>query len=227
MASSLIPTLAVTAPATHAAPAPVTDGEHGGLLQALSVVPDPRDPGGVHYPLAGLLAVAVCAVLAGASSFAAITGWLHDLDDQGRSRLGLCRGVPVGTTVWRVLTRLDAAALAGGPGWLATRPYQPGATATEAVPHHRRRRQAPAWRAAGPTSRWPATLRLPTRRRRPPPEPRPRRLRALMSSMTGVGQAGVRCVSAPRAGADDDQAAMLSGGGDRAAQRFEDRGKGG
>jgi hypothetical protein len=62
MASSLIPALAVTAPATDTAPAPVTDGEHGGLLQALSVVPDPRDPPGVRYPLAGLLAVAVCAV---------------------------------------------------------------------------------------------------------------------------------------------------------------------
>lgn len=28
------------------------------------------------------------AVLAGASSFAAITDWLHDLDEQSRSRLG-------------------------------------------------------------------------------------------------------------------------------------------
>ncbi|WP_225854372.1 transposase family protein [Micromonospora sp. ALFpr18c] len=76
-------------------------------MQVLSTVPDPRDPRGVRYPLSALLAVAVCAVLAGASSFAAITDWLHDLDEQARDRLGFDHGVPVGTTVWRLLTRLD------------------------------------------------------------------------------------------------------------------------
>jgi hypothetical protein len=43
---------------------------------------DPRSP---RYPLAGLLAVAVCAVMAGASSVAAIADWLHDLDDIARA----------------------------------------------------------------------------------------------------------------------------------------------
>ncbi|RSM37528.1 hypothetical protein DMB66_59535, partial [Actinoplanes sp. ATCC 53533] len=33
----------------------------------MAVVPDPRSPRGLRYPLAGLLAVAVCAVLAGAT----------------------------------------------------------------------------------------------------------------------------------------------------------------
>lgn len=94
MASSLIPVLGVTAPATGTPPAPVTDGEHRPLLHAMAAVPDPRDPRGVRYPLAGLLAVAVCAVLAGASSFAAISDWLHDLDEQPRARLGFDRGVP-------------------------------------------------------------------------------------------------------------------------------------
>ncbi|MEU8265337.1 ISAs1 family transposase [Micromonospora sp. NPDC048999] len=111
MASSPIPVLGVTTPATSTPPAPVTDGEHSGLLHALAAVPDPRDPRGVRYPLAGLLAVAVCAVLAGASSFAAIADWLHDLDEQAKARLGFDRGVPVGTTVWRLLTRLDAGLL--------------------------------------------------------------------------------------------------------------------
>jgi hypothetical protein len=41
----------------------VTEGEQAGLLHALSTVPDPRSPGGVRYPLTGLLTVAVCAVL--------------------------------------------------------------------------------------------------------------------------------------------------------------------
>ncbi|MFF5235566.1 ISAs1 family transposase [Dactylosporangium sp. NPDC000521] len=113
MASSLIPGLVVTAPATETAPVPVTDREQHGLLHALAEVPDPRDPRGIRYPLTGLLAVAVCAVLAGASSFAAITDWLHDLDEHARTRLGFDRAVPVGTTVWRLLTRLD-------PGQLTT-----------------------------------------------------------------------------------------------------------
>lgn len=80
MASSLIPALTVAAPAGHTTTTPVTDGECGSLMLALTAVADPRDPRGVRYPLTALLAVAVCAVLAGASSFAAITDWLHDLD---------------------------------------------------------------------------------------------------------------------------------------------------
>jgi predicted transposase YbfD/YdcC len=58
------------------------------------------------------LTVAVCAVLAGASSFAAITDRLHDLDEPAAVRLGFDRGLPVGSTVWRLLTRLDADLLA-------------------------------------------------------------------------------------------------------------------
>jgi hypothetical protein len=41
-----------------------------GLLDALAQVSDPRDPRGVRYDL--VLAVAVCATMAGARSFAAI-----------------------------------------------------------------------------------------------------------------------------------------------------------
>ncbi|WP_026254856.1 transposase family protein [Salinispora arenicola] len=122
MSSCPIPVLsAVTGSPDAPAPA-VTEGETAGLLHALSAVPDPRDPRGVRYPLSGLLAVAVCAVLAGASSFAAITDWLHDLDAQARDRLGFDRGVPVGTTVWRLLTRLDDGLLSTAlAGWLTTR----------------------------------------------------------------------------------------------------------
>ncbi|MFV2101913.1 ISAs1 family transposase [Micromonospora sp. LOL_024] len=93
-----------------------------GLLHALSAVPDPRDPRGVRYPLSSLLAVAVCAVLAGASSFAAITDRLHDLDEQARDGLGFGPQVPAGTTVWRLLTRLDDALLSTVlAGWLRAR----------------------------------------------------------------------------------------------------------
>ncbi|MEU1568885.1 transposase family protein [Streptomyces mirabilis] len=36
-----------------------------GLLDRLAQVPDPRDPRGVRHPLAGVLALAACAVPAG------------------------------------------------------------------------------------------------------------------------------------------------------------------
>jgi predicted transposase YbfD/YdcC len=126
MASSLITALTVTAPRATISPGPVTDGEHHGLLAALANVPDPRDPRGIRYPLSAVLAVAVCAVMAGASSFAAISDWLQDLDDHARSRLGFTDVVPAGTTVWRLLIRLDAPLLAGVlAGWLRTRTSTP------------------------------------------------------------------------------------------------------
>ncbi|WP_461124427.1 ISAs1 family transposase [Saccharothrix stipae] len=121
MASSLITALTVTTPSFDGPAAPVTDGEHGGLLDALAKVPDPRDPRGIRYPLSALLTVAVCAVLAGASSFAAISDWLQDLDGHARDRLGFDR-IPSGTTMWRLLTRLDADLLATVlAGWPTTR----------------------------------------------------------------------------------------------------------
>lgn len=113
MASSLITALTVTTPQPGTPTAPITDGERGGLLAVLSKIPDPRDPRGIRYPLAAVLTVAVCAVMAGASSFAVITDWLHDLDEHARTRLGFTDVMPAGTTVWRLLIRL-------GPGLLAT-----------------------------------------------------------------------------------------------------------
>ena len=122
MASSLIPVLTVTTPETDTPPHPVTDGEHGGLLDAVRLVPDPRNPRGTRYPLAALLSVAVCAVLAGATTFAAIADWLYDLDEQAQIKLGFTRGVPSGTTVWRLQTRLDAALISTVlSGWLRAR----------------------------------------------------------------------------------------------------------
>ncbi len=59
------------------------------MLDLLAAVPDPRNPRGVRYALAGVLAVAVTAVLAGARSFAAIGEWAADLPGDCRARIGL------------------------------------------------------------------------------------------------------------------------------------------
>lgn len=56
-------------------PVPVPSGD---LLTYLAQVPDPRDCRGRWHELPGLLAVAVCAVLAGAKSLAAIGEWAAD-----------------------------------------------------------------------------------------------------------------------------------------------------
>lgn len=92
----------------------------------MTKIPDPRDPRGIRYPLSAVLTVAVCAVMAGASSFAAITDWLHDLDEHARVRLGFGDGVPAGTTIWRLPIRLDPSLLATVlAGWLHTRTHRP------------------------------------------------------------------------------------------------------
>lgn len=80
------------------------------LIGVLGNVPDPRDPRGVRYPLAGVLAIAVCAVLAGAGSFAAIGDWALDLNQDQLTRLGLGQA-PEESTIRKLFTRLDAAAL--------------------------------------------------------------------------------------------------------------------
>src|SRR5512142_2457310 len=127
MEFSTLPDTLRTSPAMSACPIPVlsavltpadtpshavTEGEQAGLQRALSAVADPRSSRGLRYPIAGLLTVAVCAVLAGATSFAAIADWLQDLDELSRARLGFIGTVPAATTIWRLLIRLDADLLA-------------------------------------------------------------------------------------------------------------------
>lgn len=80
------------------------------LLDLLARMPDPRDPRGVRYPLAGMLAVAVSAVLTGARSFAAIGEWASDLSGEHLNRLGLATA-PEESTLRKLFARLDADAL--------------------------------------------------------------------------------------------------------------------
>ena len=80
-----------------------------GLLEALARVPDPRDRRGIRYRLVPVLAMAVCAMLAGARSYAAIAEWAADAPPRLRARLGLPGAVPDLATIWRVLTAVDPA----------------------------------------------------------------------------------------------------------------------
>src|SRR5438552_967362 len=119
MPSSLINALRSNSPAGVEVPRCLTDVDACDLLTALASVPDPRRRRGVRYRLTSLLAVAVCAVLAGACTFAAIADWAADLDPPARLRLGFAGPIPVGSTVWRLLIRLDAQILqAVLTGWL-------------------------------------------------------------------------------------------------------------
>jgi predicted transposase YbfD/YdcC len=65
----------------------------------------------VRYDLVPVLAVAVCATIAGARSFAAIAEWAGDAGPELRAGLGLPGAVPDLVTIWRVLTAVDPVAL--------------------------------------------------------------------------------------------------------------------
>ena len=99
-----------------------------GLLALLARAADPRHRRGIRYRLAVILALAVCAVLAGARSFTAIAEWAGDAGEETLARLGVSGPVPSESTLRRTLQRLDADAfdeLAGR--WAAQRTApQPG-----------------------------------------------------------------------------------------------------
>jgi len=114
--SSLIDVLA-----GHADPAvaPVTEPEGArSLVEALQQVPDQRDPRGVVHVLAGVLAVAVAAVLTGARSVTAIGEWAADVPQGVLADLAVFRDPftgqyrpPVTSTIRRILVDVDADAL--------------------------------------------------------------------------------------------------------------------
>jgi len=94
-----------------------------GLLELLERVPDPRARRGVCHRLAVILAVGLAAVVAGATSFAAIGEWVVDADGRVLSELGACGGRrPSEATIRRALGRVDGDLLDGLVGaWMRTR----------------------------------------------------------------------------------------------------------
>ena len=83
------------------------------LVAALAEVPDPRARRGIRHRLVTVLALAVCAVLAGARSYVAIAEWAHDLPLGARVRLGLTvgRATPSESAIRRILQKVDPEAL--------------------------------------------------------------------------------------------------------------------
>jgi DDE_Tnp_1-associated/Transposase DDE domain len=131
-----------------AAPAALAPDQCHDLLDYLAQIADPRHRRGRRHALVTVLAVAVCAVLAGARSLAAIGEWASDAPRQVLAALGVrrdpwtgARRPPGEATVRRVLGRIDADALDRAIGaWLADQ--QPPAPTTRPPPATR-----PAWRS--------------------------------------------------------------------------------
>ena len=101
---------------------PATECDRRDLAETLAVVPDPRRRRGVRHPFTPLLAAVTCAMLAGSRSFAAIAEWIADLPAAARADLGLAGPVPAASTLWRLVTAVDPAALQDAVGaWLRAR----------------------------------------------------------------------------------------------------------
>jgi predicted transposase YbfD/YdcC len=91
----------------------------------LEAVPDPRDRRGVRYPLAGVLALAVTATVAGCRSFAAIGQWAAETAAEKLLSFGLTTGsAPDESTLRKLFARVDADALDRALGqWMWTRTF--------------------------------------------------------------------------------------------------------
>jgi predicted transposase YbfD/YdcC len=81
------------------------------LLDVLASVPDPRNPRGRRYPLAGLLAIAILATAAGMRGYAGFATWAATAPTEVLARLGIRLRRPSEKTFRRVLSQLDPADL--------------------------------------------------------------------------------------------------------------------
>ena len=101
-----------------------------GLLERFARIPEHRHSVWVDHPLPAVLALCAGAVVAGMRSFTAIAGWIADASDEiltcaydGSGQLVPATG-PSRSTIWRVLTGLDAPALDTAiGGWLIDQAY--------------------------------------------------------------------------------------------------------
>jgi len=112
-------------PSSPTLPAGANPTRHERLLAALQTVPDPRDRRGVRYSLAGILALAVTATVAGCRSFAAIGEWAAETAADKLASFGLASGsAPDESTLRKLFARIDADALDRALGvWMWTRTF--------------------------------------------------------------------------------------------------------
>ncbi|RME58766.1 transposase family protein, partial [Candidatus Parcubacteria bacterium] len=95
----------------------------GGLFEILEGFPDTRKRRGLRHSIESILAISLCAVLAGARSFVAIAEWGADQSPRRLRRLGSRRGKPPSErTIRRVLESIDVEGLDRRTGrWMAER----------------------------------------------------------------------------------------------------------
>lgn len=93
----------------------------GGLIQVLRRLPDPRKRRGIRYSLVTVMAISVCATLAGAQSVEAIAQWASDQSKSTLRRLGSWRHkAPSANTFRRIMGEIDVVAMEREVGgWLA------------------------------------------------------------------------------------------------------------
>ncbi|MGX6603693.1 transposase family protein [Micromonosporaceae bacterium Da 78-11] len=94
------------------------------LFDHFAVLDDPRDQRWVQHPAAAVLTLCAAAVVAGMRSFTATAGWIADTPPRLLQRLYDRSGkpplTPSKTTIWKVITGIDAAAADAAVGtWLA------------------------------------------------------------------------------------------------------------
>lgn len=117
------------------------------LLRRFATVSDGRCAQGRDHPVAVVLTLCAAAVLAGMRSFTAIAGWVADVPAEVLAQL-YCQPAavfPSKTTLWRVLTGADAAAVDAAVGaWLVERAAERAAEqATPAAAGGRATRHGP------------------------------------------------------------------------------------
>ena len=102
------------------------------VWQVLDTLPDPRRARGRRHALATVIALALGAVLAGATSLAAIGDWVRDVPRWSWSRWRISRRPPAVSTIRRVLLGVDPDVLdAVLHAWLAA--HEPPAARTDVI----------------------------------------------------------------------------------------------
>jgi hypothetical protein len=101
---------------------------HGGLFAELAKVTEVRKARGIRYSMQTVLAVAICAVLAGAKTFIEIEEWAEDQPEDVRRRLGCRTGRPPRErTFRRILATVNSREIDGIVGrWLVAQRDLPG-----------------------------------------------------------------------------------------------------